>query len=156
MYIEILKLFKLPTLAYRRLRSEMIEIYNIIHNIYNHESVPNGFRNNEVSQRTGNRGHSLKLFSKSQTKPKKNIFLIRITEPWNSLPDTVVTATSLESFKTRLDKFWYNQDIHIVYDFEAPLRITNNRTGTRDYILIDNENEELITEEHIILRSEPS
>ena len=30
------------------------------------------------------------------------------------------------------------------------------RTGTRDLILIDNENEELIIEEHRILRSEPS
>ena len=43
-----------------------------------------------------------------------------------------------------------------VYDLEAPLRITNNRTGTRDLILIDYENIELITEEHRILRSEPS
>ena len=67
--------------------------------------------------------------------------------------DTVVTAKSLNSFKT-LDKFWYNQDI--LYHFEAPLRITNNRTGTHDLILIDNENEELIIEEHRILRSEPS
>ena len=57
-------------------------------------------------------------------------------------------------FLMRLDKFLYNQDI--LYDFEAPLRITNNRTGTRDLILIDNENEELIIEEHRILRSEPS
>ena len=73
------------------------------------------------------------------------IFPIRITEPWNSLPDTVVTAKSLKSFKTRLDKLWYNQDI--VYDFEAPLRFINNRTGTRDLILIDYENEELITED---------
>ena len=68
-----------------------------------------------------------------------------------SLITAVVTAVSLES---RLDRFWYNQDI--VYDFEAPLRITNNRIGTRDLILIDNENEELITKEHSILRSEPS
>ena len=45
----------------------------------------------------------------------------------------------LESFKTRLDKFWCTQDI--MCDFEAPLRITNNRTGTRDLILIDYGNE---------------
>ena len=31
---------KLPTLAYRRLRGDMIEVYKIIHNIYDHESVP--------------------------------------------------------------------------------------------------------------------
>ena len=56
--------------------------------------------------------------------------------------------------KTQLDKVWYNQDI--VCDFETPLRITNNITGTPDLILIDNENEELITEEYRIIRSEPS
>ena len=154
-YIERLKLLKLPTLGYRRLRGDMIEVYKIIHNIYDHESVPHLLKNNEISQRTGNRGHSLKLFiQRAKLNLRKNVFPIRITEPWNSLPDTVVTAKSLNSFKIRLDKFWYNQDI--VYDFEAPLRITNNRTGTRDLILIDNENEELITEEHTILRLEPS
>ena len=66
----------------------------------------------------------------------------------------MVTAKSLNLFKLRLDKCGYNQDI--AYDFEAPLRITNNRTGTRDLILINYEYEELITEEHRILRSEPS
>ena len=82
------------------------------------------------------------------------MFPILVTEPEDSLPDTMVTAKSIESFKTRLDKFWYTQDI--VYAFDAPLRIIDNKTGTRDLILIDYENEEPITEEHRILRSEPS
>jgi len=56
----------------------------------------------------------------------------------------VVTAKSLESFTNRLDKFAYTQDI--VHDFEAPLRITNNRTGIRGLILIDCENKEMVTE----------
>ena len=126
-YIKRLKLLKLPTLAYRRLRGDMIELYKIIHNIFTQRAKLN---------------------------LRKNVFPIRITEPWNSLPDIVVTAKSIEYFKTRLDKFWYTQDI--VYAFKAPLRITNNRTGTHDLILIDNDNEELITEEHRTLRSEPS
>ena len=125
----------------------MIQVYKIIHNIYDHESVPNHLRNNEMSQRTGNRGHSLKLFTQ-RAKPK-NRFPIRVTKP-----DTAVTAKFLDSSKTLIDTFWYTQDI--VYAFEVPLRITNNRTGTRDLILIDYENEELITEEQRILRSEPS
>ena len=44
----------------------------------------------------------------------------------------------------------------ILCDFEEPLRINNSRTRIRDLILIDYENEELITEEHRILRSEAS
>jgi len=63
----------------------------------------------------------------------------------------VVSAKSLESFKTRLDKLWSTHDI--VYDYETPLRINNHRAGTRDLILIDSDNEELIKEEY---RSEPS
>ena len=41
-----------------------------------------------------------------------------------------------------------------MYEFEAPLRITNNRTGTRDLVLIDYDNEELITEDHRTLQSD--
>ena len=88
-YIGRLKLLKLPTLAYRRLRGDMIEI---IHNIHDHESVPSLLKNNEISQRTGNRGHSLKPFTqRAKLNLRKKLFPIRITEPWNSLPDTVVT-----------------------------------------------------------------
>ena len=104
-------------------------------------------------------GHALSILGvrtgiRAKLNLRKNVFPIRITEPWNSLPDTVVTAKSLNSFKTLLDKFWYNQDI--LYDFEAPLKITNNRTGTRDLNLIDNEELIIDIEEHTILRSEPS
>ena len=40
-YIERLKLLKLPTLAYRRLRGDMIEVYKIMHELYDNESAPN-------------------------------------------------------------------------------------------------------------------
>ena len=44
-YIERLKLLKLPTLTYRRLREDMIQVYKITHNTYEHESVPTLLRN---------------------------------------------------------------------------------------------------------------
>ena len=47
-YIKSLKLLKLPTLPYGRLRGDMIEVYKIIHNIYEHEAVPNMLKNNEM------------------------------------------------------------------------------------------------------------
>jgi len=38
---------------------------------------------------------------------------------WNSIPDYVVEAYSLNAFKNRLDKYWTNQDV--VYDYKSDL-----------------------------------
>ena len=34
---------------------------------------------------------------------------------WNSLPEHVVTANTIDCFKTRLDKFWNSQDVKFAY-----------------------------------------
>jgi len=39
---------------------------------------------------------------------RKNLFPLRVTEPWHRLPREVVESPSLEIFKTRLDKVLYN------------------------------------------------
>ena len=41
----------------------------------------------------------------------KFCFANRIVNIWNSLPSYVVSAETVNYFKTRLDKFWLNQDI---------------------------------------------
>ena len=61
-YIERLNLLKLPTLAYRRLRGDMTEVYKIMHELYDNESAPNLLKWEDVTLRSGNRGHSLKIF----------------------------------------------------------------------------------------------
>ena len=53
------------------------------------------------------RGHPYKLktlFCRSST--RKSFFTFRVVHLWNSLPVQVVTATSLSSFKSRIDRFW--------------------------------------------------
>ena len=88
----------------------------------------------------GNRGHTLKLFTqRAKTNIRNNAFPIRVTEPWNSLPETVIQAKSLNTFKNCLDQFWSNQEI--LYNFEAPLK-----TGTGILKLLIDE-EDLIIEE---------
>ena len=42
---------------------------------------------------------------------------------WNSLPDSVVDADTLNTFKNRLDKHWLDPDV--LYNFYSEL------TGTR-------------------------
>ena len=63
------------------------------------------------------RGHSLKLQKQfSKLKVRHDFFSLRVVDLWNSLPDSVVTAPSLNSFKNRLDKFWKKY----IYDEEPP------------------------------------
>ena len=38
---------------------------------------------------------------------------------WNSLPDSVVDADTLNTFKNRLDKHWLDQDV--LYNFHSEL-----------------------------------
>jgi len=38
---------------------------------------------------------------------------------WNSLPGSVVSAESVNSFKSILDKFWSMYDFVPVYDYRA-------------------------------------
>ena len=53
-------------------------------------------------------------------------FSNRVVNTWNSLPNLVVSAYTTDTFKARLDQFWYSQDI--VYDFRAQLQETVSRS----------------------------
>ena len=45
---------------------------------------------------------------------------------WNSLPNYVVLCDTVNTFKSRLDKFWQHQDV--IYDFKAEIRGTGSRS----------------------------
>ena len=63
------------------------------------------------------RGNSYKLVPDSKYELRRQYFSHRVVSVWNSLPDSVVSAESVNSFKSRLDKFWYMHDF--VYDYRA-------------------------------------
>jgi len=46
-------------------------------------------------------------------------FTARIVNIWNSLPNSVVDANSVNAFKARLNKFWLHQKV--MFDFTADL-----------------------------------
>ena len=50
---------------------------------------------------------------------RKCSFCYRVVNVWNSLPDYVVEADSVISFKSRLDKYWVNQEF--VFNFNSQL-----------------------------------
>ena len=45
----------------------------------------------------------------SRLNVRKHSFGMRVVKDWNSLPDWVVAATSLNDFKTKLDKHWHSR-----------------------------------------------
>ena len=101
-YEERLKILKLPTLNYRRARGDMIETYKYMHGI---NKVKTDFL--PLSQDKRTRGHTLKLKKvRSITNRRKMFYSQRVVEDWNSLPEEVVDAPTLNCFKNRLDKLW--------------------------------------------------
>ena len=110
-YPERLKELKLPTLAYRRIRGHMIEVYKIITSIHDKRVTNNllNFRNKETFNL---RGNDYTLEQKRIYKPQcKHFFSNRVVTIWNTLPNNIVNSESLNIFKNRLDKLWDKQDL---------------------------------------------
>ena len=119
-YEERLERLKLPTLAYRRTRGNMTEVYKLLQGKYD-SNVSNIVRLHKDSDtREGTRSHSLKLFIKrARTNVKKESFSLRVTRLWNDLPEVVVTAPNVNSFKNRLDRHWSTEEF--LYNYKAAL-----------------------------------
>ena len=101
-YPERLTTLNLPSLEHRRLRGDMIDMYKYTHGIYL-TSRPHF----NYYQGRDTRGHSLKLEkSRSRLDTRSNFFVQRGTTIWNGLPNSVVTAPSINAFKNRLDAHW--------------------------------------------------
>ena len=65
-----------------------------------------------MAPRTGNRGDSKEIYPlQCKTELRKNSFVIRATKQWNNLPDDIVLAPSVNSFKGRLDKYFAGSPI---------------------------------------------
>jgi len=103
-YEKRLRLMDLPTLAYRRLRGNTIKTYKFLHGLYS-RSVLLPLVEKTSSTVTVTRGHSLKLQNREcRSSVRQNFFSYTIVNFWNSLPESVVTAPTLNFFKNRFDK----------------------------------------------------
>ena len=103
-YEQRLETIKLPSLEFRRLRGDMIETYKIIHGIYDENTTNTLFHKNVL---TNTRGHSLKLSKQNVVTSKySRFFTNRVINAWNNLPEHVVSAGTVNSFKNGIDSFW--------------------------------------------------
>ena len=102
-YIDRLSRLKLPTLKYRRLWGDMIEVFKISHDLYD----PNVSLNLAYHSDTITRGNKYKLINHIfHYDLRKYYFSARTVNIWNSLPNHVVDVNSVNVFKAHLDTFW--------------------------------------------------
>ena len=98
-YKERLTKLKMQSLEHRRLLSDLVVCYNIIHGLSALQF--NDFFKFSNTSRT--RGHNLRLDTpliKNNT--RRNFFAHRIIKPWNALPTTIVNSHSTQSFKRQI------------------------------------------------------
>ena len=85
---------------------------------------------------TSLRGNSLKFFkSRSRLKVIASVFSNCVVDVWNSLPNNVVTAISLNSFKSRLSNHWYGHEFKFrakCYNLDETVASSFQRTYSKD------------------------
>ena len=123
-YEERLQALKLPSLAYRRMRGDVIETYKYTHRKYNVDSLPFDLVDEE-SHPTRNNGYKISK-QRCTSGVRKDFLGNRVVNPWNSLPNEVVQAPSLNSFKARLDKHW--EAYQYLTDVKGIMHKTNRKS----------------------------
>jgi len=107
-YAERLKVLKLPTLKNRRLRGDMIEVFKLVYNYYDPQAAVK--MNFNTSSTTRGNMYKLQKFV-CHYNLRKFAFCTRIVNMWNSLPNVVVKSDTINTFKSRLDRHWTNQEV---------------------------------------------
>ena len=124
-YEQRLRQLRLPTLTYRRFRGDMIELFKIITGKYDASCSLNFSFRSEIIRAVETRGNIYKLVPHHcKYELRKHFFINRVVPIWNNLPNDVVVASSVNSFKSRLDKFWLNREF--VYNYRAQPLDTGN------------------------------
>ncbi len=122
-YKERLQLLNLPSLAYRRIQGDMIEVFKLVHPELGYDSTLTPLL--PINERIS-RGNQFKLFHRrARIDIRKYSFGLRVTRLWNDLPNNVVGAPSIKSFEKRLDKYWETQEIK--FDYKADFVYSANR-----------------------------
>jgi len=113
------------TLKDRRVRSDLVEVFKIVHGL-----SPIRFGTFfEIRQYDRTTGHSLKLHKSSiHTDLRQHFFTERIINIRNSLDEHIISATSVNSFKARLQKLYKDESFPRL-DKSMRLRGTSQLSG---------------------------
>ena len=100
----------------------MIETYKLLHDKYygEYSQLIKIACESYLQRGDEGGGHSFQLCQEgSKLNLRRQSFPVRITKVWNELPNSVVTAPNVNTFKNRLDRHWREEDF--LYNHEAPI-----------------------------------
>lgn len=98
-YNERLRVLNLFSIKGRLIRADLIQCYKIFNNLS--PLAPSDLF--ILAPQAGTRGHLHKIFvMRSATEARRRFFSSRVVNMWNSLPESVVTSSSLSQFKAGL------------------------------------------------------
>jgi hypothetical protein len=112
-YEERLVKLGIPSLSCRRFRGNMIEIYKYLHRlycIYCSDILPLNRSEGAIT-----RGHGLK-HTKITSQTVKSNFGFRVANAWNSIPEDIVSASSVNCFKGCLNRLYKGMSCKEVWD----------------------------------------
>ena len=113
-YEQRLTKLGLPSLQYRRVRADMIQVFKIVTGL----DRINSKLFFEFAHDSKTRGHKYKLQKpRYRTNLRGHCFSNRIVDVWNSLSSYVIEAPDLNSFKSRLNTFWKNHPLKFTPSF---------------------------------------
>ena len=104
-YEDRLKSMDLQCLETRRIRGDLIEMFKIVNGIVN-VNLSNGINYAKSLSLNLRRQHDSRLVRELCKKGsfRHNFLTNRVVSYWNELPNSVITAKSVNSFKSRIDK----------------------------------------------------
>ena len=114
-YPERLKRLNLPTLAFRRFRGDLIELYKHFH-CYDRDIISDSFQPKHRS----NRRHGYQIYERRANDGihgvQQNPFYYCTPRAWNELPSTVIEAENTNTFKRRLDEHLKEQPLKFEFN----------------------------------------
>ncbi|KAF2346454.1 hypothetical protein FHG87_022791 [Trinorchestia longiramus] len=102
-YERRLQRLELISLEQRRLRGQLIETFKYLNGLNN--VALEGLFERDGNVRTRNNGQKL-LLRNFKTSQAMNFFPDKIAATWNQLPENIVSAGTVNTFKNRLNQFW--------------------------------------------------
>ena len=114
---------RLPSLAYRRMRIDVIEMYKYTHNIY--QVAVNPYT---LDDDTSRRNNCFKIIKERCTHPHGGQFFgNHVNNTRDALLSEIIQASSINSFKSRLDRQW---KIHFIVTDVRTIQYKRNMKTT--------------------------